>query len=233
MQSSMNFLHSPISIASNKLSSEDCDSVFISPKNETVSQNSILGHNYMFYWLHGTSFVSVFLLNDRRSFDLWMNCITSEKFLKKWVFNISNCGIVRDTGLMRCCFEYTVLNSGYYYICVNSTIFYKLQFNISISSLVYNTSRSTTALQCIENQECCLPFGNIVKELHRPTCIFVSTLLVLGYQGISLHVEQQFSIFWYSSYGDIFGTDCCILPNSTVEPIYTSKEKIFIQNYCS
>ena len=197
------------------LASEDCDSVFISPKNETVSQNSILGHNYMFYWLHGTSFVfiaefngtstmSVFLLNDKRSFDLCMNRITPDKFLKKWVFNISNCGIVRDTGLMRCRFEYTVLNSGYYYICVNSTILYKLQFNISISSLVYNTSRSTTALKCIENQECCLPFGNIVKELHRPTCMFVSTSPLtpdtagIRMSGISLRVEQRFSVFWYS-----------------------------------
>lgn len=197
------------------LTSEECESVSASAYNQTVSQNSVLGHSYMFYWLNGTSLsfraevngssvMSVFLMQNKRSFDLCMNHFTPEDYLKAWVFNISNCNVVASTGLMACDFRYDVKVSGYYYVCVNSTIEYNLQYNISMSALVYNTSRSRMAVQCTSSEECCLPFEDVFTELYRPTCMFViTTPLSPSFTGIRLtdilhvRVDQRLSVIWY------------------------------------
>lgn len=170
------------------LAGEDCDTVTASTYNETVSQDSIFGHNYMFYWLSGTtlsfsaevngsSVMSVFLLESKRSFDLCTNHITPDMddYLKMWVFNLSNCFLDARTGFMMCKFEYKATKSGYYYICMNTTIEYNLQFNISISTIAYNTSKSKMAMECIPSEECCLPFGSVFREFYHPTCMYITT----------------------------------------------------------
>lgn len=198
------------------LASEDCDTVTVSTYNETVSQDSIFGHNYMFYWLSGTtvsffaevngsSVMSVFLLESKRSFDLCTNHITPspDEYLKMWVFNLSNCYLVTRTGYMECHFHYKATKSAYYYICVNSTIEYDLQFNISISSLAYNTSKSEMAIECTPSEECCLPFNSVFRELYQPTCMFVTTTpLSPTFSGIklteiSVRVDQRLEVVWY------------------------------------
>ena len=198
------------------LLSEDCDAVTVSTNNESVSQDSIFGHNYMFYWLSGTamsffakvngsSTMSVFLLDSMRSFDLCTNHITPgpEDYKKMWAFNFSNCGLIPETGLMECRFHYEVTKSGYYFICINSTIENDLMFNISISSVAYNTSNSKVAVECMPSEECCVPFDSIFVELYRPTCMFVTTEpLSSAYSGIklteiSVRVEQRLEVIWY------------------------------------
>ena len=202
-------------IASVYLTSEDCNSVSLTTQNETISQrNSILGHNYMFYWLKGTTFsvvvevngtslVTLFLLKSERSFDLCINRLHPEDYLMAWLFSVQNCSIITDTGFMRCRFEYTVQNSGYYYICVNSTILNNLRYNFSISSLVYDQSKSESALECTISEKCCISFKNIFRELHSPTCVFVTTSPLgptftgIRLSDISLYVDQRYSVIGY------------------------------------
>lgn len=200
------------------LASADCEAVTLSVYNETVSQDSIFGHNYMFYWLGGTnmsfsaevngsSTMSVFLMESKRSFDLCTNHITPDpdEYLKMWVFNLSNrnCYLDAETGFMMCKFDYKATESGYYYICVNSTIEYDLQFNISMSSVEYNTSNSKMEVECTPSDECCLPFESVFRELYRPTCMFVKTTPLdpsfsgIKLTGISIHVDQRLVVVWY------------------------------------
>jgi hypothetical protein len=197
------------------LAVEDCETVIASTYNESVTEDSVFGHNYMFYWLSGTtvsfdavvngsSTMSVFLLESKRSFDLCTNHITPspDDYLKMWAFNLSNC-FLTATGYMECRFQYETERSGYFYICVNSTIEYDLQFNISITSIEYNISKSRTVTDCVPDKECCLPFKNIFKELYHPTCVFVNTTpLSPSFRGIKLteitvRVDQRLDVFWY------------------------------------
>lgn len=170
----------------------------------------------MFYWLSGTtlsfsaevngsSVMSVFLLESKRSFDLCTNHITPDMddYLKMWVFNLSNCFLDARTGFMMCKFEYKATKSGYYYICMNTTIEYNLQFNISISTIAYNTSKSKMAMECIPSEECCLPFGSVFREFYHPTCMYITTTpLQPSFSGIkladiSVRVDQRLEVIWY------------------------------------
>lgn len=201
------------------LASIKCSSVFVSTDNTTLIQNSVLGHSYMFYWLKGTRFsffaelngssvMYVYLLTNRMSFDMCLDHITPQDYLEVWQFTPTShgeffCAIVPTTGLMDCRLEYEIPASGYYYICVNSTMLKNLQYNFTISAQVYNVSRSKTVVQCVASDECCVPFGNVFEELVDPTCVFVvSVPLDPIYSGlrltdVSLHVDQRMSVVWY------------------------------------
>ena len=196
------------------LASEDCGSVAVSPYNQTVRQNMLFGHNYMFYWLKGTNVsfraevngstvMSVFLLNNKDSFNLCLDHIIPDQYLTMWAFNMSNCYLVTSTGLMICRFNFEVASSGYYYICLSSTVEYHLQYNFSIASFTYNTSKSRTAIECVASKECCLPFRDTFSELSHPTCMFVTTRPVspafagVRLTDISVRVDQRSSAVWY------------------------------------
>ena len=196
------------------LASENCQSVTVSPFNQTVSQNFLFGHNYMFYWLtgtnvsfqaevNGTTVMSIFILDNKDSFNLCLDHIIPDQYLSMWVFNISNCALVVPTGLMECKFEYEVTSSGYFYICVNSTVLYHLEYNFSIVSHTYNTSKRSRAIECVASEECCLPFSSALREMSQPTCMFVTTRPVspeftgIRLTDITVCVDQRSTIVWY------------------------------------
>lgn len=206
------------SVAYVTLVSETCNLVTLSTKNETIYQNSVLEYDsFMFYWLNGTSFsftafvngsslVSVYLLNNKNAVSLCSNHLTPESIVKEWALDLSNC-VMTYSGLMHCFFNHVINVSDTYYICVNSTIYTGLSYNISISSTTYNTSASKTALECTWDEDCCLPFGDLIAELHNPTCMFVTTSPLnpayIGMELIDVHlrVDQRLSVIWF----------CCIL----------------------
>lgn len=204
------------------LASEDCDSVLISTKNETISQNSIVGSNYMFYWLNGSavkfhvemdiidnsSVVTLLLLNDKAAFDLCLYDLTpDEHIVAIWTFNLntSNCVIVAGKGWILCDFDYSVSVSEWYYVCINRTTrnINSFYYNLTLSSLIYDLSSSTAALQCTKSGECCLPFKDIFSEIYNPTCIYISTTPIspaftgIRLTDISVYVDQRLTLFWY------------------------------------
>lgn len=201
------------SVAYVTLASETCNLVTTYTKNETVYQDSALEYEkYMFYWLNGTSFsfhayvngsslVSVYLLNDRNAASLCSNHLKPENIVNEWSFNLSNCDLTYS-GLMGCSFSHIIDTSDTYYICVNSTIYAGLSYNISISSTTYNTSASSTALRCTWDKDCCLPFGDLITELDSPTCMFVTTSPLnpayIGMELVDVHVrvDQRLWVIW-------------------------------------
>ena len=199
------------------LSSEDCQLVSVVAKDEVVSQDSAFGHNYMFYWLNGTyilfratvnitSTLTVYLYDSKLSFDLCSDHISNDDWLEIWTFDFSkhhSCVLISSLGVMSCEFQFNVTSSGYYYLCMDSTVENGLLYNLTISSIQYDTSQRRTAVQCFPDQECCLSFLSVFEEVSNPTCMFVSTVpLIPTYTGIVLsdveiRVDQRLSVIWY------------------------------------
>lgn len=202
-------------VADVTLASKDCREVTVTTVERVVSQDSKLGHNYMFYWLSGTqlafnaiinvsSVMSVLLYDNKQSYDWCTSHFRNNDYVMDWTLRLGEyCGLVTQLGLMSCNFEYNITRSGYYYICMDNTIENNLQYNLSISSVVYNITPSSTPLQCTPNVECCLPFHSIFEELRSPNCLFVTTKpLDPAYTGIVLsdveiRVDQRLDVIWY------------------------------------
>lgn len=201
------------------LKSEECESVSVFKQEVTVTQDdAAFSYNYMFYWLNNTilnfqadagisSRVSIILLDNKESFDWCTNHILPSDYVMKWNFDFndvnSSCSLVPSTGRMVCLFYYALTKSGYYYLCVNSTIQYDLRYNLSISTSQYNTSLSRMAVQCTPERECCLDFQDLFSELSHPTCMFVSTTPLapayswLRLSDVEVRVDQRLSVLMY------------------------------------
>ncbi len=162
--------------------------------NESFSHSSDLQDtSYMFHWHHGTSFslyisgslpVNIFLLND----------IVAESY----------CSSLNFTKPQTVRLDCTINNTDTYYLCINTTIYTELTYNMTISSVVYNTSSSKLSLDCTQGDSCCLPFDGFLSEALHPTCMYVSTqpldpsFIGMELVNVNLHVSQRLGVIFYS-----------------------------------
>ena len=199
------------------LVSKSCREMATAQRNEVIQHSSLLQYNsYMFHWLQGTTFwvditvngsslVSIYLLDDRASENFCSNHLKPDNVVMKWMFDFSSCNLNYAKGYMNCHFNYEINKTSTYYLCINTTIDVDLSYNITISSVVYNTSASKTSLECVQGDSCCLPFDDLLSEIFHPTCMFISTqplspaFIGMELVNVNLEVGQRLSVFWYCS----------------------------------
>ena len=199
------------------LISENCrDVTAITYRNESLFMNSALQYNsYMFHWhkgsffrlyakVNGSSTTTIYLLNDRVS-DMYCSKHLKPNFIvKQWSLNLTYCNLNWKAGYFDCFLDYAIETTNTYYLCINSTIYTQLSYNMTISSVFYNTSSSKLSLDCTHKDSCCLPFNNLLSEAVHPTCMYVSTQsLDPSYIGmelvnVNLLVSQRLSVVFYS-----------------------------------
>ena len=211
--------HDPVhtgELAYVSLISKACTDLRTTLRNETLVQNSALQYNsYMFHWHHGTQFsmaarvngtsmVTIYLLKDRVSEMYCSKHLKPENIVDKWTLDIPTC-YLNYRGYLDCRINYFINSTSTYYICINTTIYVMLSYNITISSVVYSTSASKTRLECVQGDSCCLPFDGLLSEIFHPTCMFISTqplspaFIGMELVNVNLEVGQRLSVFWYCS----------------------------------